>query len=70
MRLRIIGGRKTRPDPGGYKFTGRTLSAQPVSAGVYSTPIGFGLLIEPVVAPADMHRALLLAEDGGALLQE
>ena len=68
--IRTIGGRKSAKDAGVYPFTNRNLSAQPQSRGLYSTPIGFRLLIEPVVAPADMHRAGLLMEDGGALLQE
>ena len=67
---RTIGGNKTGADPGTYRFTGRTFSAQPFSRGLYSTPIGFYLLIEPVTAPPDMHQDYLLAEDSGGLLQE
>lgn len=69
MRLRTFGG-KTAFDPGKYPFTGRDLSAQGRSRGLYSTQFGFGLLVEPVTAPPDMHRARLIAEDGGAMLQE
>ena len=67
--IRTIGGRKSRPDPGAYKFTGRTLMAQTLSRGIYANAIGFFLLIEPLAGPLD-DRDRLMMEDGGALLQE
>ena len=55
---------------GTYRFTGRTLSGQKESRGLYANVIGFYLLIEPVVDPDDVRGAKLLMEDGAGLLLE
>ena len=68
--IRTIGGTRGVADTGGYRFSGRTLSAKSLSRGLYSTPIGFYLLIEPVVDPSDVRGSKLLMEDGAGLLLE
>ena len=68
--IRTIGGNKTGAESGGYRFSNRTLSAKPLSRGLYANVIGFFLLLEQNTAPADIRGECLLAEDGSRLLQE
>ena len=66
--IRTIGSVKSRPDPGAYKFTGRTLLAHPLTRGLYGNAVGFFILLEPLSGPADDYDRLMM-EDGGALIQ-
>lgn len=68
--IRTIGGRATGASPGVYKFTNRTLSANAISRGLYNNLIGFYLLLEPTTWAADVRGYKVIAEDGGALVQE
>ena len=68
--IRTIGGNKTGAESGGYRFTNRTLSAKPLSRGLYDNVIGFFLLLEQNAAAADVRGECLLAEDGSRLLLE
>ena len=68
--IRTIGGNKAGAEAGGYRFSNRTLSAKPLSRGLYANVIGFFLLLEQQDGPSDVRGACLLAEDGSRLLLE
>ena len=69
--IRTIGGRRSGAEGGAYRFSaGRTLSAKPLSRGLYANVIGFFLLLEQQDGPSDVRGACLLAEDGSRLLLE
>lgn len=70
MTVRRIGG-VSKPDTGpAYVFGVRTFSLPRRDTDIYSTTVGYALLIEPVTVAPDMHQDVLLMEDGGTLLQE